>query len=65
MTRYITTRPVTFGITDRRTRASIDREIFPTGTEVTVVRERGGVIEVRVAGTLYTQRVYPAAIAAA
>lgn len=51
-----TARPVTFSIVGRDTRVQAIEE-FPTGTPVYVRRIRSGFAEVRVHGTLFTQRV--------
>ena len=53
-----TTRPVTLSYkdTDKVSRGS---HRIPTGTEVYISRERkDGTVEIRLPGTLFTQRVY-------
>lgn len=49
-------RPVTFSVVGRDTQVQAIEE-FPTGTPVYVRRIRNGFAEVRVPGTLFTQRV--------
>lgn len=58
-----TTRQITFTITDRRTTMVTRTESRPAGTEVYVTRQhKDGTWDIRVAGTLLTQNVRPAAV---
>jgi hypothetical protein len=57
------TREITFGITDRRTTRVTAIVRKPAGTEVYVTRtHKDGTWDIRVAGTLLTQNVYPASV---
>jgi hypothetical protein len=50
-------RPVTFSVKTGPARVVTAVEVFPAGTEVYVRRIKNGSAEVRVPGTLFTQRV--------
>ena len=58
-----TTREITFGHTDPRTKVVTSFARKPAGTEVYVTRQRkDGTWDIRIPGTLYTQNVYLASV---
>jgi hypothetical protein len=58
-----TTREVTFGYTDPRSKVVTSITRKPAGTEVYVTRMRAdGTWDIRIPGTLYTQNVRPASV---